>query len=390
MAPIRILHVIGTMNRGGAEVLLMQLYRNIDRSQLQFDFLVCGSEKGHFDDEILALGGRIYHLTIRFYFNPIRYFCALYDFFTMHGEYQCVHSHLNDMSGYILWMANKSRIKFKIAHSHISYPKIDLLRRFVWWLGRKLITYNADVMLGCSSDAIWYLSGSKPDNINRIVMKNAIDVEQFAFNKEHRITIRKELNADVHTLIIGNVARFEDQKNHRKILNIFKEVLSDNDNALLVLIGTGSLYELIQEEAVKLNIESHVKFLGVRNDVHEIFNAMDVFLMPSLFEGLGIVLIEAQANGLPCIASDVIPKEADINAGLIDFISLNEDEKTWRDAVLHIKRADITVDPQRCAKASGYDIREVATWLQSFYMNKLTAAILNVHLSTTNECINPN
>ena len=170
---------------------------------------------------------------------------------------------------------------------------------------------------------------------------------------------------------MGNAARFEEQKNHHFILNIFQEVLSVNKNALLVLIGAGSLLATVQEEAKKMNIESHVKFLGVRNDVHEIFSAMDVFLMPSLFEGLGIVLIEAQANSLPCVASDTIPKEADINAGLMKFISLKENVKSWRDTVLQVKRANTTKDPQVLANAAGYEIREVAAWLQTFYMNKI-------------------
>ncbi len=371
MQPKRVLHIVGAMNRGGAEILLMELYRNMDKTKIQFDFIVHGREKGIFDDEIVALGGKIFNLENRFSSNPIKYLQEWYCFFVRHPEYECIHSHLNDMSGYVLWMAKKAANRVTIAHSHVSYPQIDILRRITWWLGRKLITDYADVMLGCSAAAIVYLSGLAPDNLNRIVMKNAIDIPCFSFDNKLRDSVRQEFHADQETFIIGNVARFGEEKNHRFILSVFQAVLAAHKNSLLVLIGTGTLVTAIQEEAKQMNIASRVKFLGDRSDVHEILNAMDVFIMPSLYEGLGIVLVEAQANGLPCVASDTIPQEADIHTGLMNFISLQENVNIWRDAVLQVNRADNTADPQVAAKLAGYDIHEVAFWLQSFYINKI-------------------
>jgi glycosyltransferase involved in cell wall biosynthesis len=371
MKTIKILHVIGIMNRGGAEVLLMELYRNIDRACIQFDFLIQGQEQGDFDDEILALGGRIFHLKKRFQRNPASYLYELFVFFRTHPEYQCVHSHMNDMSGYILLMAKLTGVKIKVAHSHTSYPKIDMLRHTVWWFGRQLITFSADIVLGCSKNAISYLSGSPPDQ-QKIVLKNAIDIKRFSFDGESRSLTRKEFNVDSGTFVIGNVARFEGEKNHLFILKIFQEVLSVNRNSLLVLIGSGSLLSFVQDEARRMGIDSKVRFLGVRSDVHQLLNGMDVFLMPSKFEGLGIVLVEAQANGLPCVASDVIPGEADINAGLFKSLNLDEDGKKWAEVIVHVNRADKTKDPQIAAKNAGYDIHEVATWLQSFYLNKMS------------------
>jgi len=277
---------------------------------------------------------------------------------------------MNDMSGYILWIGAKAQIPIRIAHSHIAYPKTDNLRQFVWWFGRKLISRSSNTVLGCSSDAIIYLTGLEPDNLKRIILKNAIDIKKFAFNEKIRTQVRSNFNADQETLIIGNVARFDEQKNHQFILKIFQEVLSRNDNAMLILIGNGSLFVRIKEEAGKLGIESKISFLGIRNDVHKLLNAMDVFLLPSQFEGLGIVLVEAQANGLPCVASDTIPAEVDMNAGLMTFFSLNANAKSWSKIILKANRSEFTNDPQISAKEAGYDIHEVATWLQEFYSKK--------------------
>lgn len=371
MKLIRVLHVVGAMNRGGAEVLLMELYKNIDRNKVQFDFMVHTQDDSLFDKEILSLGGKIFKLENRFIKKPFSYLCELYLFFKNHSEYDCIHSHLNGMSGYILWMAKKASIEIRISHSHIAAPKNDILRHIVKWFGKKLIGKNSNLMLGCSSDAIFYLSGLAPDNQKRILMKNAIDIKNFKFNEEKRSLLRKSLGISHDAFVIGNVARFEDQKNHLFLIDVFKDILKVKANSVLVLIGTGSLFPKIQKKVQELNIEANVKFLGVRNDVPSLLNAIDVFFMPSLYEGLGIVLIEAQANGLPCVASDTIPKEADINAGLMNFLSLDSDKNLWRDTILNVNRNNYTKEPQLAAKDVGYDIKQVSEWLQNFYINRL-------------------
>ena len=370
MKLVRILHVVGAMNRGGAEVLLMDLYRNLDRNRVQFDFIVYDQNEGLFDKEINSLGGNIFRFKNRFYRNPLGYLNELYSFFLIHPEYECVHSHLNDMSGYILLMAKLAHKKVRIAHSHSAFPTIDRIRALVWWIGRKLILSNANYILGCSSDAIVYCSGFIPDGQKRIVMKNAINIKKFAFDLDRRNLVRERMEIPDSNLVLGNVARFNEEKNHFFILEIFKKVLELNKNSLLILVGSGPLQSGILKNAKEMNIESNIKFLGVRSDVNEIINAFDVFLMPSLYEGLGIVLVEAQANGIPCIVSDTIPKEADINAGLINFLALKDDVKKWSEAVLKANRILNTQDPQFAAKEAGYDIHEVASWLQKFYLEK--------------------
>lgn len=368
MKVIRVLHVVGAMNRGGVEVLLMDLYKNIDHNKVQFDFMVHTQDDSLFDEEILSLGGRIFKLKNRFVKNPFNYLRELYVFFRRHSEYNIIHSHMNSMSGYILWMAKMANVKKRISHSHIARPKSNILRLFVWSIGKKLISSNANLMLGCSSDAIFDLSGLAVDNHNRIVMKNAIAIKNFKFNEEKRIFFRKSFGISLETLVVGNVARFEDQKNHLFMIDSFNKILKLRKNTVLLLIGSGSLLPLIQKKVKELNIEENVKFLGVRKDVSHILNAMDVFFMPSLYEGLGIVLIEAQANGLPCVASDTIPAEADIKAGLMNFVGLREDENIWRDTILKVNRNNCTKEPQLAAIEAGYDIKQVSDWLQNFYI----------------------
>lgn len=372
MKLIRILHVVGAMDRGGAEVLLMKLYENIDRDKVQFDFLVHTHKHSLFDKEILALGGKVYKLENTFFKNTLRYLRELYLFFKNHPEYDCVHSHMNNMSGYILWMAKKANIKFRIAHSHVSFPNVDLFRGLVWRIGRKLILTNADCVFGCSSEAVVYLTKRIPDGKKRIVLQNAIDINFFNFNNQERDFIRKKINVGKETFIVGNIGRFEKVKNHLFLIEVFNKLLKLKNNAVLVLIGTGSLLPEIQKKVKELNIDKNVKFLGDRSDVPSLLNVMDVFFMPSLYEGLGIVLIEAQANGLPCVASDTIPKEADINAGLINFLSLDIDKSKWRDTILNANRNNNIKDPQIAAKEAGYDIKEVSMWLQNYYLNKQT------------------
>lgn len=368
---IRILHIVGTMNRGGAETLLMELYRHIDRTKVQFDFLVYNysGKPGAYDEEILSLGGKIYEAKKRFYKGPIAFYKELRLFFRAHPEYKIIHSHQYAMSGYMIAAAKKTTNPITIAHSHIAFPVTDFLRKCVDYVGKKLLSKHADFYFGCSKVAIVELSGESIDNKTRFVMSNAIDVPKFAFSDQLRTDWRKNLGADEDTLILGNVARYTYQKNHEHLVRIFSEILKVKDNSLLVLVGDGSLRYKTEEIAKQLGIYNKVRFLGVRSDVQDIVNAFDVFVMPSRYEGLGIVLIEAQANGLPCIMSaDVIPAEADTGAGLVTRVSLDESPEKWAEACLNAGPRKDSEAVKPAIINSGYDINSVAKWLQNFYI----------------------
>ena len=371
MKPIRILHMTGTMNRGGAETLIMELYRHIDRSKVQFDFLVYNysNSSGDYDREIQELGGNIYSMKSRLYRNPFLYCRELKLFFDSHPEYRIVHAHQFATSGYVLAMAKASdRTIFTIAHSHIAFPKSDVFRNLSDLIGKQLLKRNTDYYFGCSNDALIALTGKGATEPNQEVIKNAIDINKFVFNKMMREKWRKKIGTESDCLIVGNVARFTYQKNHEKIISVFSEITKCQDNCKLVLVGIGSKEAEIKQLVQSMRLSDKVLFMGSRSDVNDIINAFDVFLLPSRYEGLGIVLIEAQANGLPCvISSDVIPIEADIKTELITRMSLDDSDSLWAHACINNCSRIESVKAQQAVKEEGYDIVQVADKLQSFY-----------------------
>lgn len=369
---IRVLHVMGTMNRGGAETLIMELYRHIDRTKIQFDFLIYNysDTPGVFDEEIKAMGGRLFHAKRRFYRNPVAFYEELSAFFKQHPEYKIVHAHQHITSGYVLAAAKTTAGSLTIAHSHCAFSTTGFLRKCAGLVSKALLKKYANFYFGCSNDAIVELSGKPADNRTRIIVNNAIDVEKFAFDQGMRQKWRAELGADDKTVIIGNVARFTSEKNHEHTIKSFARLAENNNNSMLVLVGDGPLRPETEKLAAELGVIDKTVFLGVRGDVHELINAFDVFVMPSRYEGLGIVLIEAQANGLPCVISaDVIPREADTNAGLVTRVSLNETPEVWANACLNAGSRKSSGEVRPAIVEAGYDIHAVSGWLQDFYLS---------------------
>ena len=373
MEPIRILHISGAMNRGGQETLIMELYRHINRSRVQFDFLLYNysGKPGAFDDEIVALGGKIFNAKQRFYRNPIAFYAELKTFFREHPEYRIVHAHQFATSGYMLAAAKEETGATTVAHSHVAFVKTGMLRGIADSVGKRLLSSNADYCFGCSDDALAELMGVHSDGKRFLVMKNAIEPSKFQFEQASRLKWRERFGAAADTLVVGNVARFTRPKNHEQILVAFSVVQRKYANSMLVLVGVGPLEDQIKALAKELGIDSKIRFMGSRDDVNEIVNAFDVFLMPSRYEGLGIVLIEAQANGLPCVISaDVIPEEADVRAGLVTRIGLDKPASVWADAVMSVAGKRLQPElAQEAVKKAGYDVNEVAAELQEFYLS---------------------
>lgn len=372
---IRVLHLVGAMNRGGAETLLMEIYRNIDRDKVQFDFLTYNysGAPGAYDAEIESLGGKIYVQEVPFYRGPISYITETKKLFDLHPEYRVVHAHQYAMSGYLLAAAKASSAnRVTIAHSHIAHPRTDAVRRVADGVGKLLLRNNSDFFFGCSEDALVSLCGKRADEMTRFLVKNAIVPTKFSYSNEYRTKWRCALGADDETIVVGNVARFTNQKNHEHIIRTFAEIETVSTNTTLVLVGVGGKEQEIKAMAETVGIGGKVHFLGSRPDVNEIINAFDVFLMPSRYEGLGIVLIEAQANGLPCVISaDVIPDEADVGAGLVTRVSLSEGPRIWASACLDaVGRRIGNIEAQRAVRFAGYDIKKVAAWLQNFYIER--------------------
>lgn len=338
----------------------MNYYRHIDREKIQFDFLVHRQERAAFDDEIESLGGRIFRLPR---LNPLSsgYFHALNAFFAAHPEYRIVHSHLDCMSAYPLCAAKNAKVPVRIAHAHSTSQ--DRNWKLVFKLiSKKMIAFYATDLFACSVSAGKWMFGTS----NVRILPNAIDVNLYTFSPSVREQMRKELGVE-NRLVIGHVGRFSQPKNHPFLLDIFAALLKKEPDAVLLLVGGGEGMPKIQAKVQELGIAEHVRFLGVRSDVADLMQAMDVFVFPSLYEGLGIALVEAQAAGLPCVVSDTIPHEAYLT-DLVDSEKLSAPEEKWAEKIL-AKRAIPRTDRREEIAAHGFDITTEAVKLQEFYLD---------------------
>jgi len=357
--PIRVLQVVTYMGRGGLETMLMNYYRNIDRNKVQFDFLTHRDERWDYDDEIESLGGKIYHLPK---LNPFskNYLNALDKFFKEHKEYQIVHCHQDCLSGVVLKVAKKNGVRFTIAHAH-SASQDKNLKYLIKVLAKKNIKKYSDKMFACGEEAGRWMF--ETDNFE--VLNNAIDTDLYTYNKEKADKIKKEFGIE-NKFVVGHVGRFNYPKNHKFIIDVFNEVQKVKEDSVLMLVGDGDLRPEIEQKVRDLGLSDKVIFAGIRSDVNDLMHGMDVFLFPSLYEGLGIVLIEAQAAGLKCIISENIPKDG-VLTNDVTSISLNQSPAVWANEILkyqEYKRAN----NKEIIKKVNYDIKNNAKTLEHFYI----------------------
>lgn len=362
---IRILHVFHGMNCGGAETMVMNLYRHIDRSKIQFDFLVRVRTKCFYDDEIKELGGNIYYVPYYKIINGKEYKVALNQFFESHPEIKIVHGHLGSCAHIYLQIA-KQHGCFAIAHSHNTKPKgfslKKLLYRFFTYKTRKV----ADYFFGCSIAAAEYRFGYKIAHSDKCdILKNAIDVGKFAYSDDYRKEIRDEFNLR-NKFVIGHVGRFNTQKNHTFLIDIFKAVHDKKPDSILMLVGVGDLMPTIKQKVKSFGLNDSVIFVGLRSDVYKMMSAFDVFLFPSLYEGLPVTLVEAQTAGLHVVCSDSITKEVCVT-NLVELQSLNELADAWANSVFKYSEPYARLNMQQKIIKAGYDIQTTAEWLQNFY-----------------------
>lgn len=368
----RILHVIGSLNNGGSQAMVMNLYRNIDRTKVQFDFIIDREDELFFEDEINCLGGKIYILPSFNIKNSPRYIKCWNDFFSAHPEYDIIHGHVRSTASIYLKIAKTYGLT-TIAHSHNTssgkgFPA--LVKNILQFPLR----YIADYFFACSEPAGKWLFGNKVCNqANFLILKNAIDTKKFIYNETVRNRVRDEFNLH-NKFVLGHIGRFHNQKNHTYLIDIFAEVKKTNENAVLLLVGEGDLRRSIEAKVNKLGLSNSVIFAGVRSNVHELLQAMDIFVFPSLYEGLGIVVIEAQAAGLPCVVSDTIPKEAFINNTdnkIISAFPLNESAETWANAIQQYSVIKERRNMFNEIKSSGYDITHTTKQIEEFYINNV-------------------
>lgn len=363
---IRVLHSVSNMDRAGIETMLMNYYRHIDRNKVQFDFLCNKSKPGAYDQEIYQLGGHIYHTPG---LNPVKYpqyLSYMKKLFTENPEYRIIEAHNGALGVYALYAAKKNHIPARIFHAHGASITKD------WKLPIKLVCkallpVSMNYHFTCGVAAAKCYFGDQVVNTNDYeLIANAIEVDRFVFNPALRMSIREQYNLE-NKHVIGHVGRFMKQKNHVFLLDVFCEIASQDNNAVLVLLGDGELQNLMKEKAAKLGLQDRVLFVGNVSNANEWYNAFDVFVLPSIWEGLPVVGVEAQANDLPCIFSDGVTSEIGIS-DKTKFVSLNQPTSVWAKEIIQGMRQQSRRNNTQLITDHHYNIVFEANKLQQRYL----------------------
>jgi len=365
--PLRVLQIVTQMNRGGLENFVMNVFRKINRSKIQFDFLCHRMNKGDFDDEIISLGGRIYRINPLSMRNLTGYYRSLDKFFSEHKDYRIVHSHINAMSTPVLRSAFRNQVSVRIAHSHTSSSKPDL-KLPVRTIYKLFIKRYATNCFACSQKASEWLFGKKAQSKAQIrIIHNAVDVNLYSYNSVTRQRLRADLSLQ-NKFIVGHVGNFIYPKNHSFLVDIFEKIIKLNPDAYMVLVGEGNMQKSIVEKCIKMNLSDKVLFTGKVPNVNEYLQAFDVFVFPSFFEGLPLTVVEAQAAALPCFVSDAISDEVQIT-GLVHMLSLSQGAEVWANSILEGHNGHERKDVSEEILEKGYDSVIVAKELEDFYLS---------------------
>jgi len=361
----RILYVTSSLAHDGTQTFIMNVYRKLDREKFRADFLLTNGKETDYSREVVQYGSKIYVTPSR-KSGPVIFYLSLIRFFRQHhNDYQAIHFCYGSLTSIAaLYLAYRFRIPVRIMHSHNS-SVVGMHNKVLHWLHRPLVSRLVTHRLACSEKAGRFFFMSKPFT----VMFNGIDVQLYSYSTEKRLKIRQELGIPEGCVVIGHVGRFVEVKNHSFILDVFVEYLKANNNARLLLVGVGELMDQMKEKTVRLGIDKNVTFMGLRLDVADLMQAMDCFLMPSLFEGLPFVIVEAQAAGLPCFISDVIDRGVDMT-GNINFLPLKSSASEWANSIgSKLKQFRRTVTDNKIITA-GYDISSTTQMLEAMYTSK--------------------
>lgn len=361
---IRVLHVIGRMDRAGAETMIMNIYRNIDRTKVQFDFMVFTDNKADYDDEIESLGGRIYHMPTFKGYNYINLYRKFQKFFKEH-PYKVVHGHIGSLAPSYLLCAKKKGA-YTIVHSHGPNSNV-FLTRIVFTALAYWVRYVADYFFACSKEAGIDRFGDKIVKSNRFqVINNAIENQKFTYTKERHQTMKRKFGVE-DKIVLGHVGRFVPVKNHKFMINIFEAINKRKSNVVLVFVGDGEERPAMERLAAEKGLDDKILFLGVRDDIPDMMNLFDAFIFPSFYEGLGNVGIEAQAAGLPCFYSHVIPDEAIVTENVWK-LSIEDGAENWADVIMQVLEDYEREDTSKYIARAGFDVVQSARVLEEFYM----------------------
>lgn len=365
---VRVLNITTVLQAAGIESFIMNMYRHVDRKQVQFDFMVMRNEKEFYDDEIAALGGKKYTISIKSKNTLLRIIREAYSLyiFLRENPYEIVHIHYTTpLRAFYLFAAKKAGVAVRIYHSHSAEVLgKNIVKRIIYrWCRKKIYLWGTQYWACSRAAAKWMFEENALRRCE--VINNGIDTNIFRYNADDRERIRHELGLGSKYTII-NTGRFLEQKNQSFIIYLFKEILKKEQNCTLLFLGTGPLEQTIKDMAISLGLQDSVHFLGVRTDVYAVLSAADCYIMPSLYEGLPVAAIEAQSVGLPCVLSTNITKEVKINDN-VHFLSLDDTVETWVNAVLSAKNSFFYKGNEN-VKKHGYDIQNGAKELQNRYI----------------------
>lgn len=367
MEQMKVLQIGLGFNPGGMESFIMTYYRELRKCGVQFDFIAMFPHIAY-EEEIQALGGKIYH-TSDARKHPVAFYREMRNILKAE-TYDVVHANMLSAANIVpLIAAKRGAVRKIIAHSHNSSTP-GIVRNILHRLNKPLIPYFATDMFACSAKAGKWMYSDKIMKTERFhVIPNALDMKKFLYDENERDQVRAELNLQ-DRLVIGHVGRFEEQKNHEFLIEIFREIAAVREDAVLLLIGEGELQDGIRRKVEDYGLTDQVQFLGVRSDVPRLWKAMDIFILPSLFEGLPIVALEAQASGVCSILADTITREVQLTDN-VSFLSLNDSPGKWcKEALSHIGYVrDQAVNEKILAdfRKAGYDIETAAQALLSYY-----------------------
>ena len=361
--PIRVLQILGIVAGGGVEAVILNYYDHIDRSKVQFDFIVHNDNKIDITDRVEAMGGHVYKVT-PYYRNPIAFMWDIYKVIKEH-HYRIVHSNMNTLSAFTLFAAWAAGAPIRILHNHSTSSPGETKRNIMKYILRPFARLFANQYFACSRLAGEWMYGKKMMDKGKVtIINNAIDLNKYAFNPSTRKRLRNELGL-TDEQVIGHVGRFMFQKNHEFLIDLFSKALQKNNHMVLLLIGDGPLRPAIQSKVDQMGLSDKVRFLGLRSDVQDLYNVMDIFVLPSHYEGLPVVGVEAQANGLPCLFSSNVTTETKLTH-CAEFYDLSEGSEKWAKKILSMDTGR-NKNVKDEMKEAGFEIDDAAEKLKRLY-----------------------
>ena len=369
--PIRILQILGIVAGGGVESVVMNYYEHIDRTKVQFDFVVHNDNTIDITNKVKSMGGKVYKIT-PYYKNPIAFIRDIYQIIK-NNNYQIVHSNMNTLSAFSLFAAYMADVPVRILHNHSKSVPGEWKRNLMKYILRPFAKLFANQYWACGKLAGIWMFGRNLVNTGKVkIINNAINLAKFEFNENERLLLRQQINIDYNDFVIGHVGRFVYVKNHNFLIDVFDKFHKIHNNSKLFLIGDGPLKKDIEQKVISLGISDSVIFGGLRNNVSDLYSVMDLLLLPSFSEGFPVVGLEAQANGLPVIVSDAVTKELFIT-NLISSEMLSSPVEKWLMELetVYYKKDKSRDNTREAMNSAGFNVQKESIKLVNMYKNLL-------------------